>query len=78
MENKIEKHEYLREEDYYESRSIQKGRTDKYCEGCHKTIPKGMPHLMHHFYPEFDAYATHVECEQIFKDSLITEDDEQT
>lgn len=50
--------EFNREE-YYESRSVSKGRSDKTCVECGKTIPKGQKHTMHHFYPEFSAYATH-------------------
>lgn len=46
-------------EDYYEDRSVNKGRSDKNCVYCGKTIPKGQKHTMHHFYPEFDSYATH-------------------
>lgn len=65
------KHEYLRSEDYYESRSVgTKARSDKTCEHCGKNIPKGEPHKMHHFYPEFDAYATHEKCSDAFIESL--------
>lgn len=72
MENtEIEKHEFLLAEDYYESRSVgTKARSDKYCNHCGKIIPKGTPHDMHHFYPEFDAYATHKECSENFIKSL--------
>lgn len=67
-------HEYLREEDYYESRSVgTKARSDKTCEHCGQKIPKGTPHLTHHFYPEFDAYPTHLECDAPFRASLIPE-----
>ena len=46
-------------EEYYESRSVgTKARSDKTCVQCGKIIPKGTPHVMHHFYPEFEAYAT--------------------
>ena len=65
------KHEYLKEEDYYESRSVgTKARSDKTCEHCGKTIKQGTPHEMHHFYPEFASYATHKECVEAFKKSL--------
>jgi hypothetical protein len=57
---KTDKHEYLTRKDYYESRSVGKrAHSDKTCEHCGKTIKKGTPHLMHHFYPEFNSYATH-------------------
>ena len=46
-------------EDYYEARSVNKGRSDKSCAFCGKTRPKGQKHTMHHFYPEFTAYPTH-------------------
>ena len=65
------KHEYLLEEEYYESRSVgTKAKFDKTCEYCGKNIPKGKPHEMHHFYPEFYAYPTHLECSEKFKESL--------
>ncbi len=64
-------HEYLREEDYYESRSVGKGRTDKTCEHCGGTIPKGTPHQMHSFYPEFSSCAVHNSCSDAFVASLI-------
>lgn len=71
-----EKHEYLKRKDYYESRSIgTKARSSKTCEYCGKTISKGTPHEMHHFYPEFYAYATHKNCSKPFIESL-NEDDE--
>ena len=64
---KIEKHEHLLEEDYYESRSVgTKARSDKNCEFCGEKILKGVPHEMHHFYPEFYAYPTHKECSEAF------------
>ena len=80
----MKKHEYLKEEDYYESRSVGKGRTDKTCEHCGKTIPKGSPHEVHHFYPEFESYPTHTmdpitgdslkpgekSCSELFEESL--------
>jgi hypothetical protein len=72
-----QKHEYLKEEDYYEARSVGSGRSDKTCEHCGGTIKKGTPHLMHHFYPEFTAYATHEGCADDFKASLRTEKDEE-
>ncbi len=65
------KHEYLEREDYYESRSVNKGRSDKTCGHCGGNIPIGTPHLMMHFYPEFNSYAVHEECEQPFIDSLL-------
>ena len=66
------KHEYLKEEDYYETRSIgTKARTDKTCEHCGENIPKGEPHETHKFYPEFSVYATHINCTEDFKKSLL-------
>jgi hypothetical protein len=68
----MNQHEYLRLEDYYESRSVgTKARRDKRCEYCGKNIPKGTPHDMHHFYPEFNSYPTHKECSDNFVKSLI-------
>ena len=65
------KHEYLKKEDYYEARSVgTKAHSSKICEFCNKNIPKGTPHDMHHFYPEFTAYATHKACSSKFIKSL--------
>jgi hypothetical protein len=65
------KHEYLKREDYYEARSVgTKARSNKMCVHCGKNIPKGEPHTMHHFYPEFDAYPTHKNCSDKFIKSL--------
>ena len=75
MEEQIIPHEYLKRDDYYETRSVNKGRSHKYCEYCGEIIPVGMPHKMHHFYPEFEAYATHIECTAAFMDSLKLTDD---
>lgn len=75
--SKVVKHEYLLREEYYESKSVNKGRTDKTCEYCGKTIPQGTPHDMHHFYPEFTAYAVHKKCHDNFLESLLTEEDER-
>lgn len=72
MKENIKKHEYLKEENYYESRSIgTKAKSSKTCEYCGKSIPKGTPHDQHHFYPEFNAYPTHKKCSEDFKKSLI-------
>ena len=66
------RHEYLKSENYYESKHVgTRAKGDKTCECCFEVIKKGTPHLMHHFYPEFQAYATHIECENAFKESLI-------
>ena len=66
------KHEYLTQENYYESRSVgTKARTNKTCDHCGKDIPKGEPHDMHHFYPEFNAVPTHKNCSEGFKNSLL-------
>lgn len=63
-------HEYLELNDHYEIRDVNKGRNDKYCEHCGKLIPKGMPHSMHYFYPEFDSYPVHKTCNEGFMASL--------
>lgn len=68
MEN--QKHEYLKEEDYYEDRGVKSGRSNKTCEHCGKSIPKGIPHDVHHFYPEYESYPTHLTCSKAFKKSL--------
>jgi hypothetical protein len=65
------KHEYLKREDYYENRPVGTGgRKDKWCSHCGGPIDKGIPHDVHHFYPEFTAYPTHTECTEAFKKSL--------
>ena len=70
-ESEIIKHEDLKTEDYYESRSIgTRARSNKTCEYCGKTIPQGEPHEMHHFYPEFESYPTHKKCVENFMASL--------
>lgn len=67
----IKKHNFLERENFYESKSIgTKARSDKRCEHCGQVILKGTPHLMMHFYPEFDAYPIHKECEDEFMKSL--------
>lgn len=67
----MKKHEYLSKENYYESREVgTRAKSDKWCEHCGKKIPQGTPHEMHHFYPEFNAYATHKKCSEKFKESL--------
>ena len=70
------KHEYLKYEDHYETRDVgTKARSSKRCEHCGLEIPKGTPHTMHHFYPEFDSYPVHKECNDAFMASLLTEED---
>lgn len=65
------KHEYLKKENYYESRGVgTRAHRDKTCAHCGKTIKQGTPHDMHHFYPEFDSYPTHKECFEAFIESL--------
>ena len=69
--SEVVKHDYLKQADYYESRDVgTRARSDKSCSHCGKTIPKGEPHEMHHFYPEFYAYATHKSCSKPFIESL--------
>lgn len=70
-EKYLGKHEYLKADDYYEARGVGTGaRSNKTCEHCGKSIPKGIPHDMHHFYPEFEAYPTHKKCSTKFINSL--------
>jgi len=65
------KHEYLERENYYEDRSVGTGaKSAKTCEHCGKNIPKGEPHSVHHFYPEFASYPTHKKCNNAFMKSL--------
>jgi hypothetical protein len=67
----VNKHEYLENENYYETKSVGKGRTDKTCEHCGGNIPAGTEHVVHKFYPEFSSYPTHLKCEKAFMDSLL-------
>ena len=70
VEKKV--HEWLRYKDYYEAKAIgNKARSDKTCEHCGKTIQKGTPHYIHHFYPEFAVYPTCIDCDKDFIESLI-------
>lgn len=63
-------------DDFYETRSVgTKARSSKTCEHCGKIIPMGTPHTMAHFYPDFDAYPLHLECEDGFMASLKEEVD---
>lgn len=64
------KHEHLKQEDFYETRTVSAGRKEKTCEVCGKTIKIGQPADMHHFYPEFNSYATHPACSDKFMKSL--------
>jgi len=68
--DKIGKHEYLKEENYYESKTVKKGRVPKQCEFCNKIIEIGESSETHTFYPEFTAYYTHLKCTNNFKISL--------
>jgi len=59
----MKKHEYLTNEDHYESSFVSKGRKDKICEHCKKLIPKGTKHEVHKFYDDdggYPNYATHL------------------
>ena len=64
------KHDYLERDDFYEYRTVNKGRSNKTCEHCGLDIPIGTPHLMMHFYPEFASYPVHRACEDEFMESL--------
>ena len=68
-------HEYLREEDYYETKSVGRGRSDYWCEHCGEIIPEGESHDTHKFYPEFSTYRTHKKCSDKFIESLRTDED---
>lgn len=68
------KHEYLMAEDLYEMNSINKGRSDKTCEHCGKTIKQGTSHKVAKFYPEFSSYPLHEKCISAFEKSLRTGD----
>jgi len=71
----MKKHEYLMAEDHYEVRSVKKGRKEKVCEYCGRAIPIGAPANTHTFYPEFQAYDTHLKCSDDFEASLNTQED---
>lgn len=67
----MEKHEYLKKENYYENRPVgTRGKSSKCCSHCDSRIPKGTPHDVHYFYPEFVAYPTHKKCTNKFIESL--------
>lgn len=71
MPNKVEKHEYLERENYYETKGVgTKARSNKTCNHCGETIPMGEPHDVHYFYPEFASYPTHTKCTDDFMESL--------
>lgn len=74
MSEEVTYHDYLKKEDYYESRNIGKGRRAKTCEHCGGNIPVGEAHTMHHFYPEFEAVPTHNRCNDAFLASLLPND----
>lgn len=65
------KHEYLKKEDYYENKAVgTRGKKIKLCNHCGEKIEPGIPHDVHHFYPEFQSYPTHKECTKEFMESL--------
>jgi hypothetical protein len=64
------KHEYLLAEEYYEQHNVGTKAGAWTCEHCGKTIPAGVPHANHKFYPEFSTYRTHHECTEGFIASL--------
>lgn len=65
-------HDYLKADDYYENHPVGTGaRSSKVCNHCGKSIPKGEPHDVHKFYPEFSSYPTHKKCTKDFIASLI-------
>lgn len=51
---------------YYETQSVQKGKSSYSCECCGKNIPKGTPSDVHKYYPEFMGYRTHPKCSSKF------------
>ena len=50
------------EEDYYESQLVMKGRINKTCGYCNKSIPKGQKHEVHKFvcYGDYPTIPTHL------------------
>lgn len=68
-------HEFLRAEDYYESKTVSSGRDTYHCEHCGGVIRKGNSSEVHKFYPEFSGYRTHIKCSSDFVDSLRTDED---
>ncbi len=73
------KHEYLKEEDYYETNSVGTRAHSSYsCEHCGSNIPKGTPHSVHKFYPEFQGYRTHHKCDDKFLESLLKDGEKST
>jgi hypothetical protein len=68
-------HEYLCKEDFYEMNRVGSGRKTKICSHCHGTIAIGTSHKVAKFYPEFESYPVHLECEKAFLESLRTDDD---
>lgn len=71
-------HEYLKSEDYYETKSISAGRSNYYCDFCGKLIRKGTPSEVHTFYPEFQGERTHPKCSKEFLESLRLPSDEKS
>ena len=63
------RHSHLLYENYLTHNTVKKGRIDKTCEHCKLPIPKGTEHKVHVF-PEYETYATHLECSLPFAASL--------
>lgn len=47
MSKELDDNNEWNKEYYYESRTVNKGRIDKTCDYCDKTIPKGQKHEVH-------------------------------
>jgi len=66
------KHEFLKQKDYYETRTVSSARKEKDCEHCGDTINIGQAHDVHYFYSDdgFENYPTHNSCTKGFMISI--------
>lgn len=54
-------------EDYYQTKSVNKGRKEYTCSCCGGPIPENTPSDLHSFYPfDFSGFRTHKECTEKF------------
>lgn len=66
-----EEFSHLKKEDFYEFNKVgTRARSDKTCTCCGNIIPKGQPHLVAKFYPEFMSYPIHEDCKDDFMSKL--------
>ena len=63
------RHPHLLYENYLTFKVIKRGRINKICEHCKLQIEKGVEHKVHMF-PEYETYATHLDCSLPFASSL--------